>query len=388
VPARTNATGYYRASDLVPGKYTALIKSPGFSTLDLRNIEVSGGSVTRVDAQLRLDATRQTVQVNAEAPLVDSSAANVSTTVDTAIIQDIPLQGRDLQQLTFLIPGVNNVGGPPGSNFGFNSQFGTFPDPSNSLGSNIAVNGGQGGANAWYLDGSLNLSSFAENVVINPTPDAVQEFQAITTGLAAEYGRSGGGVFSVVLKSGTNAYHGDGYWFLRNDATNARNPFTSIDTEGKLIKDRQLRFNNFGGTVGGPVSIPKLYNGKDKTFFFYSLDKTVLHLLGSQTFTVPTARMRNGDFSEDPNVVNYGIADPFSTIGPDSNGLFQRQKLTNMAGPRHVAPASRLDPIPFFISSLFRCPTTIALSVSAPWARTNISSATTSLAASVAVRIP
>src|SRR5262249_9486991 len=165
VPARTNATGYYRAGDLVPGKYTALIKAPGFSTLDLRNIEVSGGSVTRVDAQLRIDATSQTIQVNAEAPLIDSSASNVSTTVENAIIQDVPLQGRDLQQLTFLIPGVNNVGGPPGSNFGFNSQFGTFPDPSNALGSNVAVNGGQGGANAWYLDGSLNLSSFAENVV-------------------------------------------------------------------------------------------------------------------------------------------------------------------------------------------------------------------------------
>ena len=357
VPVRTNATGYYRAGDLVPGKYTALVKSPGFSTLDLRNIEVNAGSVTRVDAQLRLDATRQTVQVNAEAPLIDSSASNVSTTVDTAIIQDIPLQGRDLQQLTFLIPGVNNVGGPPGSNFGFSSQFGTFPDPSNALGSNLAVNGGQGGANAWYLDGSLNLSSFAENVVINPTPDAVQEFQAITTGLAAEYSRTGGGVFSVVLKSGTNAFHGDGYWFLRNDATNARNPFTSIDSAGKLIKDRQLRFNNFGGTIGGPVTIPKLYNGKDKTFFFYSLDKTVLHLLGSQTYTVPTARMRNGDFSEDANVVNYGIADPYSTVGPDADGLFKRDKFLNPGGGLATSlPTNRLDPIAMYYMKSFPLP--------------------------------
>jgi len=157
----TNDSGYYRVGDLVPGKYRAEVKSAGFSTVDLRNIDVSGGSTTRVDAQLRVDATRQTIEVLAEAPLIDSSASNVSTTVDTAIIQDVPLQGRDLQQLTFLIPGVNNVGGPPGSNFGFSSQFGTFPDPSNSLGSNISVNGGQGGANAWYLDGSLNLSSFA-----------------------------------------------------------------------------------------------------------------------------------------------------------------------------------------------------------------------------------
>src|SRR5439155_427379 len=91
-------------------------------------------------------------------------------------------------------------------------------------------------ANGWYLDGNLNLSNFSENVVINPTPDAVQEFQGITSGLGAEYSRTGGGVFSVVLKSGTNSFHGNLYEFLRNDATNARNPFTSIDESGHLIK--------------------------------------------------------------------------------------------------------------------------------------------------------
>jgi hypothetical protein len=91
-------------------------------------------------------------------------------------VQDIPVQGRDLQQLVFLVPGVTNVGGPPGSNFGFNSQYGTFPDPTHTLGSDLAVSGGQGGANAWYLDGNLNISGFAENVVVNPSPDAVEEF--------------------------------------------------------------------------------------------------------------------------------------------------------------------------------------------------------------------
>ncbi len=357
VPVRTNSAGFYRAPDLIPGKYAALVKAPGFSTLDLRSIEVGPGTVTRVDAQLRIDATRQTVEVTAEVPLVDTGASNISTTVETATIQEVPLQGRDLQQLTFLIPGVNNVGGPPGSNFGFNSQFGTFPDPSNALGSNVAVNGGQGGANGWYLDGTLNLSSFAENVVINPTPDAVGEFQAITTGLAAEYGRTGGGVFSVVLKSGTNSFHGNVYEFLRNDATNARNPFTSIDSSGHVIKDRQLRFNNFGGTFGGPVVLPKIYNGKDKTFFFVSIDQTILHLLGNQVFTVPTARMRNGDFSEDPNVVNYGIADPYSTVGPDANGLFHRQKFTNSDGSLATSiPASRLDPTAMFYMKSFPLP--------------------------------
>jgi len=353
----TNDSGYYRVGDLVPGKYRARFAFAGFSTIDMTDIDVPAGRVTRVDTQLRVDATRQTVEVKAEAPLIESSASNFSTTVETKAIEEVPMQGRDLQQLVFLIPGVNSVAGPPGSNFGFNSQFGTFPDPSNALGSNLAVNGGQGGANGWYLDGNLNLSNFAENVVINPTPDAVQEFQAITSGLGAEYSRTGGAVFSVVLKSGTNAFHGDGYEYLRNDATNARNPFTSIDTQGNLIKDRQLRFNNFGATVGGPVTIPKIYNGKDRTFFFFSFDKTILHLLGNQTFTVPTARMRTGDFSEDPNVVNYGISDPYTTVGPDANGLFTRQKFMNPNGTLATSiPASRLDPTAMFFMNSFPLP--------------------------------
>ncbi|HKW97034.1 MAG TPA: TonB-dependent receptor [Bryobacteraceae bacterium] len=353
----TNDTGYYRVVDLVPGKYRARFSFAGFSTIDMTDIDVPAGKVTRVDTQMRVDATRQTVEVKAEAPLVESGAANFSTTIETRAIQDIPLQGRDLQQLTFLIPGVNNVGGPPGSNFGFDSAFGTFPDPSNALGSNIAVNGGQGGANGWYLDGNLNLSNFAENVVINPTPDAVQEFQAITSGLGAEYSRTGGAVFSVVLKSGTNAFHGNAYEFLRNDATNARNPFTSVDELGNLVKSRQLRFNNFGGTLGGPVIIPHLYNGKDKTFFFFSMDKTILHLLGNQVFSVPTARMRNGDFSEDPNVANYGIFDPYTTVGPDANGLFTRQPLQNPDGSVATKiPANRLDPTAMFFINSFPLP--------------------------------
>jgi hypothetical protein len=266
--ATTNSAGYYRVVDLVPGKYTARFSMAGFSTLEVRNIEAGAGRLTRVDGQLTIDATRQTVEVQAAAPLIEESAANFSTTVEQKSIQEIPLAGRDLQQLVFLIPGVNNTGGPPGSNFGFNSAYGTFPDPTNALGSNISVNGGQSGANAWYLDGNLNLSSFAENAVINPSPDATGEFQAITNAFAPEYGRTGGAVFNVVLQSGTNSLHGDVYEYLRNDATNARNPFTSVDSSGKLIKSRQLRYNNFGGTLGGPVVIPKIYDGRNDILLF------------------------------------------------------------------------------------------------------------------------
>ena len=332
-PTKTNSAGSYRVIDLVPGKYKAKFEVSGFSTLELTDIEVPAGKVTRVDTQLKLGETTQLVEVTAEVPLLETGASNFSTTLETKTIEETPLAGRDLMQLVFLVPGIVNVAGPPGSNFGFNSQFGTFPDPTYTQGSNLAVNGGQAGANAWYLDGNLNLSSNAENVAVNPSQESVAEFQTVTNAFAAEYSRTSGAVFNVVLKSGTNNVHGNIYEFHQNDYFNARNPFTSIDAEGNLLKARQLRFNNFGGTVGGPVVIPKLYNGKDKTHFFFSWDTQILRLLGQQRFTVPTARMRRGDFSEVPGAALNGIWDPYTTVGPDANGLFDRRAFgTPVAG--------------------------------------------------------
>ena len=263
---RTNSAGYYRVEDLVPGSYSGHFVFSGFSPLDITNIEILAGSLIRADASMRVGTNVQSVLVNAAPAMLETAAANASTTLETRMVEELPLAGRDLQQLVNLMPGVNNVAGPPGSNFGFNSAFGSFPDPTHMQGSDVSVNGGQASANAWYLDGNLNLTGFSENIAVNPIPDAVSEFQAITNAFSAEYGRTGGAVFNVVLKSGTNALHGDLYEFLRNDATNARNPFTSIDSLGNIIKARQLRFNNFGATVGGPVVIPHIYNGKNRTF--------------------------------------------------------------------------------------------------------------------------
>jgi hypothetical protein len=326
-PTRTNSTGYYRAVDLVPGRYKVHVDAPGFEPLDVVEVVVPAGQVVRVDGQLKVGSTRQTVEVRAVQPLLETAPANTSSTVDSQVIQQMPLQGRDLQQLVYLLPGVQNVAGPPGSNFGFNSQFGIFPDPTSVQGSDVSVNGGQGGANAWYLDGNLDVSTLSENISVNPSPDAVSEFQAITSNLSAQYGRTGGGVFNVVLKSGTNQLHGTLYDYLRNSALDARNPFTSVDASGNLIPSRRLQFTDFGGTLGGPVVLPHLYHGRDKTFFFFSLDKTILHLTGTSVFTVPTPLMRQGDFSEDPNAAAYGIWNPWSTTGPNASGLFQRTAL-------------------------------------------------------------
>jgi hypothetical protein len=350
---KTNSAGYYRAEALVPGTYRAHFAASGFTSVDVTAIEVPAAQAVRIDTKLKVGSINQKIEVKAEFPVLETDASNFSSILQTDIIQNVPLAGRDLQQLTFLLPGVNNVGGPPGSNFGFDSQFGTFPDPTHLMGSAIAVNGGQSGANAWYLDGNLNISSFGENVVVNPSPDSVSEFQAVTTAFSPEYSHTGGGVFNVVLRSGTNSFHGDVYEYLRNSATNATNPFNVQGGFGKNL----VQFNNFGGTLGGPVRIPHVYDGKNKTFFFFSLDATILHQSGNNAFTVPTALMRQGNFSEDPNVVSNGIYDPYTTAGPDVNGLFSRAQFLNPDGTMATSiPANRLDPTAMFFMNSFPLP--------------------------------
>ena len=377
---KTNNAGYYRAEALVPGAYQARFKAKGFASLEITAIDVPSAQVIRVDAKLKLGSINEKIEVKADLPMLQTDASNFSSTLQPDVIQSVPLAGRDLQQLTFLLPGVNNVGGPPGSNFGFDSQFGTFPDPTHLLGSAIAVNGGQSGTNAWYLDGNLNISSFGENIVVNPSPDSVSEFQAITNAFSAEYSHTGGGVFNVVLKSGTNAFHGDIYEYLRNSAMNATNPFDTKGGFGQPV----VQFNNFGGTLGGPVRIPHIYDGRNKTFFFFSLDATILHQRGNNAYTVPTPLMRQGDFSEDPNIVSNGMWDPVTTLGPQPDGTFLRTAFgTPVAGnpfgaqgclsssveagaamPTPVAtcnfstkiPTGRLDPTAMFFMNSFPLP--------------------------------
>lgn len=322
---RTNNVGYYRAEDLTPGNYRIEFVASGFARLEVGKVEVIAGQVLRQDATLKLGATQQTVEVSGASPLLQTDATNWSTGVSSTVIEDLPLAGRDLQNLVNLLPGVNNAFGPPGTLFGFNSAYGSFPDLSHTMGSQISVSGGQVGANAWYLDGDLDLSALAQNMAIDPAPDSVSEFQAVTNSLAAQYGYTGGGVFNVVLKSGTNQLHGDLYEFVQNSAFNARNPFTSINSTGQIIPQAQIRYNQFGGTLGGPVYIPHIYDGKNRTFFFFSDDATVLHDSNSNSYTVPTPLMREGNFSEVPNAVAFGMWNPYSTVGPDpQTGLFDR----------------------------------------------------------------
>ena len=231
-----------------------------------------------------------TVSVTAENPLVEGTASNFTTGVQPQLLDKLPIIGRDIQNLVQLLPGVTQSTGPSGSSFGFDSQFGGFPDPTHIVGSGISVNGSQGGANAWYLDGSLNATLGPEAVVVNPSQDAVAEFNIVDNGLAAEWSRTSGAVVNVVLKSGTNNFHGNGYEFNRNSYFSASNPFQRRDASGNAFLSPHVNFNDLGGTFGGPIQ-------KNKTFFFFSWETSFLHENKNQLYNVPTGQERFGDFT-------------------------------------------------------------------------------------------
>lgn len=351
IKLKTNSAGFYLAPELVPGTYSVRVESQGFSPLSISNARVKAGSTTTADATLQVGAVSQHIDVAATVPLVENTPDNFTTTLTTNYIQDIPLQGRDIQSLVQLIPGMTQSSGPSGSLFGFDSQFGGFPDPLHLVGSGVSSNGAQGGAVAWFLDGSLNAALGPEAAVVNPSPDAVAEFSVVNNGLGAEWGRTSGGVINIVLKSGTNAVHGDVYALNRNSHFNASNPFARRDASGQPFLQPRVNFNNPGGTLGGPVYFPRLYNGNNRTFFFLSYDVSFLHENKPTLLTVPLSNERLGDFRGDPrfatvcgaNGATNCLYDPYSTTGPDANGQFHR---TPFLTP--VIPAGRIDPLSAF----------------------------------------
>jgi hypothetical protein len=361
VALTTNNSGVYQASELVPGRYSVRVEARGFSAVEVTNVRVAANSTVTTDVQLKLGTTTQTVSVSAEAPVVEDTPSNFTTaSLDSRAISDLPLVGRDIQTLVQLVPGITQSSGPSGSVFGFNSQFGGFPDPLHLVGSTVSANGSQGGANAWYLDGSLNAALGAENAVVVPSQDAVEEFNVVNNGLAPEWGRTSGAIFNTVLKSGTNRLHGDVYEFNRNSTFSATNPFARRDASGRPFLQPRVNFNNFGGTLGGPVVLPKVYNGRNRTFFFVSYEASLLHETIGRILTVPVGQERFGDFRGDPRFaancdpahgVTNCIYDPYSTTGPDANGLYHRTPF-----PTPQIPQSRIDPLASFYASSYPSP--------------------------------
>ena len=252
VRVQTNDQGYYTFPALLPNVYNLTVTKTGFKPVRQTNLQLEVQQAARLDLVLEIGAVTETVDVNAQAVLLDSESSTVGQVVGNKQVAELPLLGRNPYALGMLVPGVRQ-------SIGVNNlpidQISTV---------SITINGQRANANEFLLDGAPNSAPSQNQPVIYANPDSVQEFKVDTNTFSAEYGRAAGGIFNVVTKAGTNDPHFTLYEFFRNDQLNANDFFANKGGSARP----PFKFNQFGGSVGGPVEIPKVYDGKNKTFFF------------------------------------------------------------------------------------------------------------------------
>jgi hypothetical protein len=302
----TDAVGEYTAPSLPTGKYRLVAELPGFKTVTIPDIDLGVDQHLRFNVQLSIGAVAENVTVAASSPLVQIATSELGTTVQEEQIKTLPLNGRNFVNLTRTIPGV--VRGIPGANI----------DGAGSLAwrasASFSANGQRPRDNNYMLDGVDNNETWLQTVVIFPSVDALDEFKMQTSTYSAEFGHSLGGVVNLQIKSGANQNHGSGFEFLRNSVFDANNFFNNRAGRDKP----DFSQHQFGGTDGGALV-------KDKTFFFF--DYQGYKVSQGQTYlsTVPSAKMRNGDFSE----LNRVVYDP----------------VTHLPFAGNIIPQNRWDPV-------------------------------------------
>jgi hypothetical protein len=278
-PAESNDSGLYRIAQLPVGTYSLKVEKSGFASVSHPAFVLTLNQVARVDVTMRVGQTSETVEVTGSAPILETDVTQVDTIINAATNDNLPLASRNYVQLTLLAPGA--VSTDPSS---FNNGNNT-----GGYGGRPLINGNREQANNFLLDGMDN-NQVSDNLLgYTPAPDAIQEFNLITNNAPAEFGNFEGGIVNATIKSGTNAFHGDVWEFLRNDKLNANS--WSNNLAYPALPKAKLRWNMFGGTVGGPIL-------KNKLFFFADFQDQRFDIPSSAgQDTVFTAAERVGDFS-------------------------------------------------------------------------------------------
>ncbi len=299
-PTTTDSAGRYLITALPPGSYTLTVEAPGFRKYSRGPFDLQVQQQATMDANLSLGEVATTVEVESSAPLLNTTIATLGQVVENKYILSLPLLGRSPLSLIVLAPGLNPV----------NTQAG------GQANTNFVANGTRNSTADVLLDG-MSVTNVEQNSGITelkyqPSVDVVQEFKIQTNFFSSEFGNTGGAVINIVTKSGTNNLHGSVHEFHRNSALNANNWFSN--RAGRDLPDFQRHV--YGGTVGGPVWLPKLYNGRNRTFFFYDYEGTRQENATTRTATMPTLLEREGNFSEtrDASGRLFTIYNPFDTF--------------------------------------------------------------------------
>src|SRR6266851_7697049 len=323
----SNDAGNYVFLNLGPGRYVLQVKAGGFSEKNISEFVLGVNQTATIDIALSVGSENQAITVEASAEQLQVSNADLGTVIGTRQVNDLPLNGRNFTQLLSLTPGVapisvaqNGMGGRPGG-FGAPISVGSafiFP----------AVNGQTNRSNFFLTDGLNNFGTFQSTYSVPPIVDAIQEFKVVSHADSAQFGSVLGGVVNVVTKSGGNDYHGTAWEYVRNTVFDARNTF--------LQRVTPFRQNQFGASLGGPVWIPKLYSGKNRTFFYFAYQGFRYTQNSDSLLKVPTAAQLVGDESSFPTQ----IYNPFSTRPDPANpGKFIRDPF-----PGNRIPSNLIDP--------------------------------------------
>jgi Carboxypeptidase regulatory-like domain/TonB dependent receptor/TonB-dependent Receptor Plug Domain len=370
----TGSGGEYKFSPVNIGTYTVSANFQGFTTMTQRHVVVNVDAQVVANFSMKPGAVTETIEVASTTPVLETQDASVGQVVDQRSVDSLPLNGRNFTFLAQLAAGVNT----PQADTRGNAQSGAF-----------SANGNRPAQNNYLLDGIDNNSDTVDflngtNYVVLPPVDAIEEFKVQTSDFSAEYGRSGAAVLNATIKSGTNSFHGDVWEFFRNDKLDAADFFENAHS----IEKGELRQNQFGFTAGGPVVIPKVFNGRNKVFFFGDYEGlrrvqgTVLtgsvpslaerssgytnlqDLIAAQSGTVTDALGRTMPAGTilDPATtrqISPGVyvRDPFGTCGSAPAGF----TFTVAGCGLNIIPASRLDPNAIALLNLYPNPTTNAV---------------------------
>jgi len=275
----TTDSGHYTVPALRPGAYTVTAEFEGFRKVVSKPIEVQTGSAREFNIVMTPDEAKQVIEVTGDVPAIETQSSMVSTVIGGKDLESLPMAGRNVLEAALLIPGVT---GDAGSDEG-----GIFQDVP-TAGAGLSVGGGRAGSSAILSDGASATSLGIGRATVTFSQDTVQEVQVITSSFSAKYGVSGGGIIQTVGKSGTDRLQGTLYYYHRNPAFAARQFNRPIEPQG--------RRNEFGFTAGGPVKIPKLYNGKGRTWYFVAVEPKYYFDAIDLYDRVPTLEERNGDF--------------------------------------------------------------------------------------------
>src|ERR1051326_171281 len=320
----SNADGTYVLPFLPPGPYSVPAEPPGFKRYLNQNERITTNERAQLDIQLEIGAVDQSVTVTADASMLETATASVGQVINQRQIEDMPINGRAPLVLAQLAFGVT-----PNSDPKFSRPF------DNSGPSGFSMGGAPNQSNELLIDGAADTTGNLR-VAYNPPPDAVQEVKVETFQSDAAYGHTAGGTVNVVMRGGTNSFHGSAYDFNQVSKLAATPWFTNRAGQ----KKSQSIFNQWGLTAGGPIRIPKIVNGKDKLFWFFGYEGIHDAFPEPQNLTVPTAAERNGDFSQLLSVgANYAIYDPLTGV-TQSGGRVMRSVF-----PGNLIPAGRINPV-------------------------------------------